>query len=148
MKSYAIPIILSLCLCNLVYGNSWVARYSGGGQEEAYALAVDSSGNVYVTGTRNADVNGFDYLTVKYDPNGDLVWESGYNGPSNGSDIAYAIALDNVGNVYVTGTSYDNSTSNDYLTIKYNSSDGNQLWATRYNGSGNDYDAACSITSR
>ena len=145
MKSYAIPIILSLCLCNLVLGNSWVARNGDNGDEEAYALAVDSSGNVYVTGTRNADVNGFDYLTVKYDQDGDWVWESGYNGPSNGSDIAYAIALDNAGDVYVTGTSYDDANSNDYLTIKYSSSDGEQLWATRYDGTGNDYDNACAI---
>ena len=126
MKSFAIPVILSLCFCNSVLGNSWVARYNGGGEDEAYALAVDSSGNVYGTGSSYSGANGNDYFTVKYDADGNAVWGSTYNGPSNSSDIAYAIALDNAGDVYVTGTSYDDANSNDYLTIKY-ASDGTEL---------------------
>jgi uncharacterized delta-60 repeat protein len=139
MRSYAMPVILSLCFCNLVFGNSWVARYSGGGQDEAQALTIDGSGNTFVTGISNDN-----YVTVKYDPNGNEVWESHYNGPSNGYDIARDIALDGSGNIYVTGSSYDANNWDDYLTIKYNS-DGNELWTARYNGPANQGDYACAI---
>ncbi|RYG29604.1 MAG: T9SS type A sorting domain-containing protein, partial [Chitinophagaceae bacterium] len=54
-------------------------------------------------------------------------------------DIANAIALDVFGSIYVTGQS-----SNDYLTVKYNSN-GTQSWAVRYDGPGNDLDNANSI---
>jgi len=142
MKRFAIPVVLSLCFCNLVFGNSWVVRFSGGGQEEFYAMAVDS--NVYFTGTRYTDENGSDYLTVGYDPNGNEVWEASYNGPSNGYDTARAIAVDNTGNVYVTGSSYDGVNGDDYLTIKYDPC-GGELWTARYDGPAHQGDYAFAI---
>ena len=42
-----------------------------------------------------------------------------YNGPGNDYDAAHALAIDNAGNVYVTGGSYGIGTSTDYATIKY-----------------------------
>src|SRR4030095_11199778 len=47
-------------------------------------------------------------------------------------------------NVYVTGVSWGSGTNNDYATVKYNSS-GIQQWVSRYNGPGNNYDAANSL---
>lgn len=54
------------------------------------------------------------------------------------------IALDNAGNVYVTGKSRGPGTDFDYATVKYNSS-GVQLWVQRYNGPGNGVDAPSGI---
>ena len=114
----------------------WVAYYNGGG-DAATALAVDNSGNVYVTGYSD---NGYpdyvsDYATVKYDTNGNQLWVARYNGPGNGDDFPYALAVDSSGNVYVTGTSLGTSYpgSFDYATVKYDTN-GNQLWVARYNG--------------
>ncbi len=59
----------------------------------------------------------------------------------NDFELAYALALDAAGNVYVTGQSLGAGTNSDYATVKYDSS-GNQLWAARYNGPGNDRDVA------
>ncbi|OLE12922.1 MAG: hypothetical protein AUG52_02310 [Verrucomicrobia bacterium 13_1_20CM_3_54_17] len=123
----------------------WVARYSGPGNDLDFgnAIAVDPSGNVYVTGASFGSGTGFDYATVKYDSSGQQQWVARYNGPGNADDEAYGIAVDASGNVYVTGFS-DNS-GFDYATIKYDSS-GQQQWVGRYNGPANDDDEARAIT--
>jgi uncharacterized delta-60 repeat protein len=117
----------------------WVARYDTPGPDIAYALALDDSGNAYVTGESWGTY--MDYLTLKYDPDGNQIWEARYNGPGNGYDKAEALALDDAGNVYVTGYSEGIGTSNDYATIKYDPG-GNELWVTRYDGPGNGDDVA------
>jgi uncharacterized delta-60 repeat protein len=124
----------------------WVKRYDGPGNYYDYvsAIAVDGSGNVYVTGVSYGSGTGEDYATVKYDPDGNQLWEKRYNGPGNEYDWASAIALDGSGNVYVTGRSWGSGTCYDYATVKYDP-DGNQLWEKRYNGPGNDHDRAFAI---
>jgi hypothetical protein len=100
---------------------AWVRRYNGTGDsyDGPLAIAVDGSGNVYVTGWSIGDGTGHDYATVKYLANGDSAWVMTYNGPGNNSDEARAIAVDDSGNVYVTGSSYGSGTIQDYCTIKY-----------------------------
>ncbi|MDF7812051.1 SBBP repeat-containing protein [Hymenobacter sp. YC55] len=121
----------------------WVARYNGAGasNDQASALAVDATGNVYVTG---ATYGRFDYLTVKYSASGQQLWEAPYSGVGNGNGTATDIAVDASGNVLVTGQSIGTTGSYDYATVKYASS-GQQLWATRYNGPGNRSDQAAKL---
>jgi len=123
----------------------WIRRYNGeaNGDDRASAIAVDNYGNVYVTGYSYGD-GTFDYVTIKYDSNGQVVWIKRYNGEANGDDRASAIAVDNYGNVYVTGWSIGLGTAYDYLTIKYNS-DGEEVWIRRYNGPGNFWDWVSAI---
>ncbi|OGC90740.1 MAG: hypothetical protein A2142_02395 [candidate division Zixibacteria bacterium RBG_16_48_11] len=111
----------------------------------AYALTVDNSGNVYVTGYSVGSGTGPDYATIKYAPNGNTVWVRRYNGPGNGDDVARALAVDDSANVYVTGTSYGSGTSLDYATIKY-APNGDTLWVRRYNGPGNADEEARALT--
>ena len=125
----------------------WVAAYDGPAHaiDIGLAIAVDASGNVYVTGEISGTGTGYDYATIKYDPSGNQVWARTYNGPGSVSDTAEAIAVDAMGNVYVTGESGDASGSFfDYATIKYDSN-GNQLWVARYNSPGNANDIARAI---
>src|SRR5436190_3325669 len=122
----------------------WIQRYNGPGNSDdgtngTNAIAVDSSGNVYVTGW-SAGTENTDYVVIKYNSNGDQQWAQRYNGPGNGYDAPYGIALDSSGNVYVTGTSTGDGTGFDYATIKYDN-DGQQQSAKSYNGTGNGYDA-------
>jgi hypothetical protein len=115
---------------------AWVRRYDGPASsgDYAHAIAVDTSGNIYVTGESYASGTRDDYTTVKYYPNGDTAWVRRYNGPGNSADKANAIVVDNYGNVWVTGKSYGGSqTDYDCATVKYDS-DGNQEWVKRYNG--------------
>ncbi|MBE2216658.1 MAG: SBBP repeat-containing protein [Ignavibacteria bacterium] len=115
----------------------WLGRYNGtgGAQDMASALAIDAAGNVYVTGSSVGLGTSTDYATVKYNASGIQQWASRYNGPANSGDGARSIAVDALGNIYVTGSSNGTSSSSDFATIKYNSS-GTQLWATRYDGPG------------
>ena len=117
----------------------WVARYNGSGDsiDVANDIAVDDGGNVYVTGYSTSLLGlATDYTTIKYDSNGNQLWVATYNGPASLFDEANAIAVDDSGNVYVTGFSYGLLTLSlsDYATIKYDP-DGNEVWVKRYNGS-------------
>jgi len=125
---------------------AWVRRYNGPGDttDGARAVAVDGSGNVYVTGGSEGSGTDYDYATIKYYPNGDTAWVRRYNGPGNWDDFAYAIAVDGSGNVYVTGESEGSGTNYDYATIKYYP-DGDTAWVRRYNGPGNSTDYAFAI---
>ncbi|MFA5031588.1 MAG: SBBP repeat-containing protein [bacterium] len=132
---------------NSVGDTMWTRKYHGPdstSKDEATALAIDDNGNVYVTGKSYNSGTYYDYATIKYNSAGDTMWVRKYDGPSRRGDAAYAIALDNIGNVYVTGASFDTVTDTDYATIKYNSSGGEE-WAQRYNGPGSGDDNAYSI---
>jgi uncharacterized delta-60 repeat protein len=124
----------------------WVARYNGPGNyhDTPKAIDVDAFGNVYVAGYSYGDGTSFDYATIKYNSDGIEQWVARYNDPGNGNDIVYAMALDNFGNVYVTGESDDNDSRLNYTTIKYNK-DGRRLWTVTYNGPANYNDSARAI---
>ena len=85
----------------------------------AQAIAVDASNSSYVTGY-SPDPNGTnDIVTIKYDPNGNMVWLQRYSSPVGGNAAGSAIVVDNNGNVYVTG--YDTTAvgGTEIVTIKY-----------------------------
>lgn len=105
-------------------------------------MVIDNAGNIYVTGVTYAGSTN-DFCTVKYNSAGAQQWSVTYNGTDNLGDQASSIAVDNQGNVYVTGTAnidYGNTVwTGDYCTIKYNSS-GQQLWVKIYSGNSNGRD--------
>lgn len=119
----------------------WAVRYNGPENEAdaARAVAVDDAGNVYVTGSSVISVTDLDYATIKYSASGDEEWVVWYDGPVNGRDYGASIAVDNEGNVYVTGVSEGSGTGDDYATIKYSAA-GDELWVARYDGPANDTD--------
>jgi len=96
----------------------------GSGQDYGRGIAVDGSGNAYVTGSTNSTessfpIEGGPYLTqsgdfdafvAKVDPQGTAVLYCGYIGGS-GEDVGTGIAVDGSGNAYITGyTSSSEST--------------------------------------
>jgi len=151
VTGFSYDSITSLDFATIKYNTNgdtvWVRRYSPpiSNNDDARAIAVDGQGNVYVTGESYISGSTYDYVTIKYYANGDTAWVRRYNGPSNYYDFGFAICVDTLGNVYVTGLSSDSGSSFDYVTIKYNS-DGDTLWLRRYNGPGSNDDWAHSIT--
>ncbi len=120
----------------------WVRRYNGTADSADMArdIAVDGSGNVYVTGSSRNTGTYSDIVTIKYDSLGTVKWTAQYNNvETDSTDGGYGVAVDNDGNVYVVGQSIGLGTMSDIVTIKYDSL-GNQLWIKRYNGLANNYD--------
>ena len=142
----------------------WAKRIGGTDFDEGLAVAVDASGNVYVTGffrgtvdfdpgsgTNNLTSLGFgDVFVLKLDANGNFLWAKGVGG--TGFDIGWSIGIDPFGNVYTTGwffdtvdfnpgTGVDNHTSagEGDIFIQKLDANGNFLWAKTTGGTENDY---------
>jgi hypothetical protein len=126
----------------------WVQRYNGtgNGEDKVSGMGIDKWGNVYVTGWSYGSVPyvpvpgtmGMSFTTIKYDSNGTQKWIKKFNELNTinpGRDYARALAVDNSGNVYVTGQSVGNggplSFNEECVTIKYNSF-GDSLWTRTY----------------
>jgi hypothetical protein len=124
---------------------AWVSLFCspGGGSDIGLDIAVDDAGNVYVAGDSQTDtisacIWGYDIVTIKYNPAGEEQWVARFDSPASGNDRVSAIALDGVGNAYVTGFSSGFGNDYDFLTISYDSS-GEERWQARYdNGQGID----------
>ncbi|HEX7376310.1 MAG TPA: SBBP repeat-containing protein, partial [Pirellulales bacterium] len=95
----------------------WAQSFGGSGDDKAYAVATDSSGNAYVTGYINGTAaigsgtnaqilnigKGQDILVAKFDADGTLAWANAY-GNNDITNEGRGIAVDGQGNVYVTGS--------------------------------------------
>jgi uncharacterized delta-60 repeat protein len=123
----------------------WVARYSTADEDYGVAVAADGAGNVYVVGNSGSPyTSSWDFVTIKYNSDGQEQWVARYNGPGDGADEAHGLALDPDGSVIVTGGSEGMGTSYDFSTIKYNAA-GETLWVRRLDGPSSGPDAANAI---
>jgi len=123
-------------LYNVYVGGSGLIKFNPNGLRlwadftaGCYALALDDSGNSYITAGSDR------YITRKYNVNGMLQWERTYD--TLDQNISNDIALDKNDNVIVTGRGAQTSSTGDYVTIKYSNS-GNQDWFRKFNGGGED----------
>ena len=118
----------------------WSINWDGGGgaADSINSVAVDSNGNIIVTGYGGNPSNPYtsdkDYLTIKYDPNGNEIWTRRYSSsnPYHKEDIAYDVTVDSDNNIIVVGHDIgirpDGYWTYKYHIIKYDSN-GNELWS-------------------
>lgn len=112
-----------------------------GNPDSAYALAIDSAGNAYLAGEAWGGVGdpgivwsfsspdeGRDFLTVKYDPDGNLVWVRRHHA---GGAFATDVEVDASGNAYVIG--WSGTLSAEYVLVKY-AAHGDFAWERRQTG--------------
>lgn len=96
---------------------SWTAQYADefDGNDKPADLVIDTAGSVYITGYSYNNKFGYVYTTIKYNAHGTQEWLKTYhNSEHNSNAFANAIALDGIGNVYVTGGATDG-----LCTLKY-----------------------------
>jgi hypothetical protein len=144
----------------------WAKKAGGTSNDFGNALAIDSTGNTYVTGfflSTNINFSGLpatnhgsaDVFVAKYDPSGLPLWARAAGG--SGYDAGNGIAVDAAGNSYVTGFFYSsnavfgaitltNSGQNNVFLAKYDSA-GNVLWARQAGGASFDMGFAVAADS-
>ena len=136
------------------------STYLGGsGTDTAYGIAVDGSGNAYVTGETNSTEIDFplaaalyntnsgarDAFVTKFDPTGALVYSTFFGGAND--DSARAIAVDSSGNVYIAGSTASDSVSFPLSATPYQAALGGvggggvgDAFIARINAAGNNLD--------
>ncbi|MBC8357164.1 MAG: SBBP repeat-containing protein, partial [Planctomycetes bacterium] len=135
----------------------WVKQEGGSKHDKIRGITVDAVGNCYVTGEFTDEARfgdravtsrgSMDFVLAKYSPDGELMWLQ----TAGGSEIdrGYSVAVDAVGNSYVTGhfqspefhigdRTFTNRGDYDYFVAKFDV-DGNFQWAHDGGGKGYDY---------
>ncbi len=116
------------------YQQEWIKKVTGTGSNSAdYGnnIAFDKQNNVYAAGYVNNSGTYTDYFLMKISPAGHTIWSKTYNGAINNNDQLISLAVDDVGNAYVTGSVNNTGNNFDCVTIKYDSS-GNLKWINIY----------------
>lgn len=134
----------------------WAKNYGGSGAvANGRAIAIDDSGNVYLSGdfygasltTPALTPNGMfeDTFVMKLNSSGSLIWAKNFGGIEfSGPTYCRDVAVDNLGNVYLIGDFGSDSLTTPALTkigtrdvfvIKLDS-EGNMVWAKNYGGDG------------
>lgn len=100
----------------------WNYTWGYSNSEVGYDITIDSSTNVYITGYLfNYETVKEDVIIIKYNSEGFQMWNTTWGG--SGYEEGKSIAVDNNGDIYITGFS-----GNYYYVLKYNST-GSQIWA-------------------
>ncbi len=125
--------------------------WGGSGFDNASGVVVDSSGNIYVSGTTNSFGPGSPsqsaIVLLKYDPRGSLLWQRIWSGTGNGNDTSTGVATDSSGSVYVTGyTTSFGAGKEDVLLLKFGPS-GSLVWQRTWSGSQTDKGDSVAVDS-
>ncbi|MEZ4744416.1 MAG: SBBP repeat-containing protein, partial [Bdellovibrionota bacterium] len=149
-------------------GNSAPPGIDSSNIDYAYGLALDSSDNIYVTGTTFGSLaetksGGYDTYVIKFDSSGNLSWarqlgNTTIGANANAEDVGEDIAIDSSGNIFITGytsSALGESSAGliDIYLAKFNNA-GTFQWVKQLgnttigsSGNNNDYSKSISIDS-
>ena len=132
----AVICLASVAMAEVPYQVAWTAQIGTVNGEESHSVAVDASGNAYITGFTGGDLGGVsagydDAFLTKFDTLGNELWSQQIG--TAGYDISESVAVDTSGNIYISGyTSGDlggaNAGGYDAFLTKFDAS-GNELWS-------------------
>ena len=126
----------------------WAKTFNGAANlnDQGAAIAVDSSGNVVITGYTTKTATDADVYVAKYaSADGTLLWQKTYAGAGNGLDAGVSVAVDASDNVAVAGYGFGATGGMDFFAARY-SSDGSTTYFERLiDGGSNRTDSASSV---
>jgi hypothetical protein len=150
----------------------WAKGLGGTSSDFGFSIAVDSSGNVYTTGsfagtadfdpgagtTTLTSAGNVDVFVSKLNSSGNFVWAKGLGGAS--FDSGNSIAVDSSGNLYTTGyfegtVDFDSGAGTNNLTsaggadvfVSKLDSSGNFVWAKSFGGTSSDIGQSIAVDS-
>ncbi|MBN2724586.1 MAG: SBBP repeat-containing protein [Deltaproteobacteria bacterium] len=111
--------------------------------EYSYSIALDSSGNIFVTGYTDGDIDteggsshgDSDIFVAKYSPEGTQLWIRQFG--TIGGDSGRGIKVDSMDNVVVSGWIYEGANNSVYVMKLDN--DGNMIWNMDFGTTSSDY---------
>jgi hypothetical protein len=117
----------------------WQKIYGGARPDYPYSLCETSDGNFFVTGfTQSFGPGDYDVYLIKFDGNGEKIWEKTYAGWGN--DEAREIIKTSDNNYMIAGTSSStNWTSNQNAFLMKIDVNGDVIWRKFYGGPAKEY---------
>ena len=113
----------------------WSTNFGNSSSEEfvTRALALDGADQIFVAASIEDDDDELGTALLKLDPAGRLLWNA--LEPDLEVTDRTRMAIDTLGNAYITGTVYRQATANDVATVRYDPA-GNRLWLVHYAAAG------------
>jgi hypothetical protein len=110
----------------------WSSGYNSTNNKDdgAKSTAIDSSGNIYITGYSESSSGIIDLLIMKITPGGAVSWSKRFDSTSHSADYGQDITFDPSGYLYITGYSGNN------LTVYKADLSGNLLFKKTYSSAG------------
>lgn len=116
----------------------WNKTVGGGSSDYGYGITIAADNSVYVIGKTSSYKEKRGLLLLKYDSNGNQIWER-----MPGGETGYGVTVDSKGNIYATGMA--STGLGDLWLLKYNS-DGDLLWDKKVGGGSSDYGYSVAAT--
>lgn len=119
----------------------WESKYGSNSNYKnlrVNSIKADSNGNVYAAGYEKNSNGDFDWFVIKYNSSGVLQWRSTKKGTGNGNDIPNDLTFDNLQNPVVVGVTKNAGTNNDIAFVKYNKTNGAELFSVYYDSTNGD----------
>lgn len=120
--------------------------FNDGATDRGVDIALDSGGNIYVTGrSETAAGNFYDITTIKYNSTGVQQWKNVYAYSDGLDDRPSALTVDAAGACYITGRVATAGLTDNLVVLKCNANGTTQVWAQVYNDTGNLDDSGLSV---
>ena len=116
----------------------WNRTWGKNTEDWGFGVAVDASDNIYVVGKQHDGGHPFQYdaVLIKYDANGNEIWNQTWGGLYDNEEVAYDIAINKSSNeIFIVGMyNYSGGETGDILFLKYDTS-GNFQTEKHFHGS-------------
>ncbi|MEP7264479.1 MAG: T9SS type A sorting domain-containing protein [Bacteroidota bacterium] len=99
----------------------WTKKFFGADSLGAIPtqMTADAQGNIYICGYEILTGGTTNGCIIKYDSNGNQLWNITYDAGINLDDKFNSITLDNSNDILVTGQTFTSATNSNYVTVKF-----------------------------